>query len=442
MADKPGDKDPKRAKKSTMFGIAPPPLPGAGGKQARKGTLQGMPSAAPPAESDEPELIIEPAVEEVILDADGEELEESGSRERAAPPPPLPGGKKAPPLPKSPKAAAKPAAPAPGKKAEAPAATDGPPTSKFLAAKPATADKPNQWANVVTGKLPALGLRTILPADALDPPSPDANAPRGAARSTGSSAENELLKPRPMPAGFFAKGGATTSKGAPTEGAPPSEPAPSPEEEALLSLDLSPLDRPTGPPVKLALDAADAERDAWGAVSAEPRTVLSAIPSLNPPPSNDRVTTPPPPRKDPEKPAARELVSRSRPPSGRVDLAHEMRDRFALDDFTGALRSAELVLGRDPGNKEADGVAKASRERLAQLYISRIGSLSSVPMVMVPDAEVRWLGLDHRAGFLLSRIDGVATVDELVDVSGMGRLEALKILAELLEAKAIRFTRG
>jgi hypothetical protein len=61
---------------------------------------------------------------------------------------------------------------------------------------------------------------------------------------------------------------------------------------------------------------------------------------------------------------------------------------------------------------------------------------------MVPDAEVRWLGLDHRAGFLLSRIDGVATVDELVDVSGMGRLEALKILAELLEAKAIRFTGG
>ena len=432
MADKPGDKDPKRAKKSTMFGIAPPPLPGGGGKQARKGTLQGMPSAAPPADPDEPELIIEAASDEVILDADGEELEESGSRERAAPPPPLPGGKKAPASPKSPQVKAE-AKPVPPPAKASPAAPVPPPPSKFLAAQPTAPAKANPWANLVTGKLPALGLRTIPPAKAQESNIDSLTPPEASGRSSGSSAENELLKPRPLPAGFFAKGGA------PVPGPPPAD------DDGLLNLDLSPLDRPTTPPEKLALDAAEAERDAWGAVSDEPRGVLSAIPSLNPPAAdriNARATTPPPPRKDREKPAARELVSRSRPPSGRVDLAHEMRDRFALDDFTGALRSAELVLGREPGNKEAEGVARASRERLAQGYISRIGSLSSVPVVMVPDAEVRWLGLDHRAGFLLSRIDGVATVDELVDVSGMGRLEALKILAELLEAKAIRFTGG
>jgi hypothetical protein len=133
------------------------------------------------------------------------------------------------------------------------------------------------------------------------------------------------------------------------------------------------------------------------------------------------------------------LIDRSRPSETNIDLATEMADRYALGDFTAALQAAELLLGRDPEHAEAKRFAESSRERLVQIYTSRIGSLKRVPRVTVVEAEVRWLGHDHRAGFLLSRIDGKSSIDEIIDVSGMMRLEALKTLADLVDAGAIQF---
>jgi hypothetical protein len=39
---------------------------------------------------------------------------------------------------------------------------------------------------------------------------------------------------------------------------------------------------------------------------------------------------------------------------------------------------------------------------------------------------------------LLSRVDGLSTIEEVLDVCGMPRLEALKTLVDLLERGAIR----
>lgn len=135
---------------------------------------------------------------------------------------------------------------------------------------------------------------------------------------------------------------------------------------------------------------------------------------------------------------ALDLVDHSRP-SAELDLEGEMQDCYALDDLTGALRFAELILGRDPTSGEARHIADDCRVRLQGLYSSKIGELTRVVEVALDEAELRWLGLDHRSGFLLSRIDGVTTVEELLDVCGMPKLEALKTLAELVERGAIRF---
>ena len=132
------------------------------------------------------------------------------------------------------------------------------------------------------------------------------------------------------------------------------------------------------------------------------------------------------------------LVQQTRKSHSALDLVAEMAERYALDDFTGALRISELVLGREPDHPDARRIAGESRRRLEHLYTSRLGGLARVPRVALPDADLRWLGLDHRAGFLLSRVDGQNTIDELVDISGMPKLEALKTLVELLDVGAIR----
>jgi hypothetical protein len=141
-----------------------------------------------------------------------------------------------------------------------------------------------------------------------------------------------------------------------------------------------------------------------------------------------------------------ERRSRPPPPPPVTDLGRDMADRFELGDFSGALRVAELALGQSPDDPAAQRIAQSSREKLVQLHGARLGALAGVvpeklgrcvPTVIVPEHEVRWLGLDHRQGFVLSRLDGRASIDDLLDVTGMSRLEIYRTLVELLEAKAI-----
>jgi hypothetical protein len=134
---------------------------------------------------------------------------------------------------------------------------------------------------------------------------------------------------------------------------------------------------------------------------------------------------------------ALDLVDRSRPLLP-PDLVSEMEELYALDDLTGALRHAELILGRIPEHEQALRCAANCRQRLVQLYSSKIGRLDRVVVQALGDSQLRWLGLDHRSGFLLSRVDGISTLEELLDICGMPRLEALKTLADLLDRGAIR----
>ena len=152
--------------------------------------------------------------------------------------------------------------------------------------------------------------------------------------------------------------------------------------------------------------------------------------------SESQLELPASPSKDRQSEEALELVG-SRDSHLAIDLRTEMRELFALDDFTAALSIAELLLGQDETDEDAAGVASECRRRLVQLFTSRIGDLNAVPRTRVRPEEVRWLGLDHRGGFLLSQINGSYTVEELCDVSSMPRLDTLKTIVELKDAGAI-----
>ena len=121
------------------------------------------------------------------------------------------------------------------------------------------------------------------------------------------------------------------------------------------------------------------------------------------------------------------------------DPVAEMRGRFSLGDYTGALEMAELLLAEDPGNLEAAECGENCRSVLQGMYSARIGPLERVPVVVVPRAQMRWLSMDHRAGFVLSLVDGSSTIDMILDVSGMPRLDTLRILHELVQQKIVAF---
>lgn len=188
---------------------------------------------------------------------------------------------------------------------------------------------------------------------------------------------------------------------------------------------LNPSGYPTAPPPRgFGVDRFDWEMTPPGSDSRRPG------PSASAPVVSEQTLRPP------ELAFSRELPEYGS--SGpNIEPMSEMKDRFAMGDFSGALELAEQTLALEPHHGETLALAQKCREVLLDMYMSRLQNLASPPRVVMKPDELRWLSLDHRAGFLLSMVDGHSTFDEVLDVSGMPRLDAMRILCELLEKNVI-----
>ena len=119
----------------------------------------------------------------------------------------------------------------------------------------------------------------------------------------------------------------------------------------------------------------------------------------------------------------------------------EIEERLALDDHTAALEMARARLRARPSDEKAAGYAERCEQTLTEMFLSRIGDLSQRVHVAMSETELHWLNLDHRAGFMLSRVDGPITVDELLEICGMPRLDALRTLHDLVQQKVVTLRR-
>lgn len=63
----------------------------------------------------------------------------------------------------------------------------------------------------------------------------------------------------------------------------------------------------------------------------------------------------------------------------------------------------------------------------------------SIPRVLKSLAQVSKLKIDHRAGFLLAHVDGMQTLEEILDICAMPPAEALELIASLKEMGVIEF---
>lgn len=117
------------------------------------------------------------------------------------------------------------------------------------------------------------------------------------------------------------------------------------------------------------------------------------------------------------------------PPSPQILMA----EKYDMNDFSGALRIAEQILEQNPDDLDAFQYRKSCRDRLLQIYEARIGNMDRVPELRVNTHELMWRNLDASAGFVLSRIDGVGSYADILDISGMPKFETCQILWQLLE---------
>ena len=119
------------------------------------------------------------------------------------------------------------------------------------------------------------------------------------------------------------------------------------------------------------------------------------------------------------------------------DLLAAAEGLFQNQDFEQSFELCEKVLKEKPDDEKAKGLRVQLCERLLPLYERRLGDLGKVPVVQMPEHAVVWHKLDHRAGFLLSRIDGMLSYDDVLDICGMPRFDACRILVQLIEKEVI-----
>lgn len=200
------------------------------------------------------------------------------------------------------------------------------------------------------------------------------------------------------------------STGEPVSGSPP------PAERPSLRLS----DRPPAPSSASLLSLANAFATQSDDASKDSHS------SSGPPPSSRRLT-------------ARGAHSDSAPGGApaRAKLVEQMRDKLSVGDYTGALAMAEGLETDETYGVEARRCAEVCRSVLEKMYIARIGPLDRVPHVNVPREQLRWLSIDHRAGFVLSHVDGVSSFEMILDVSGMPTLDVLRILHRLVQERVI-----
>jgi hypothetical protein len=101
------------------------------------------------------------------------------------------------------------------------------------------------------------------------------------------------------------------------------------------------------------------------------------------------------------------------------------------NDLERAVTAVDLALSEDPNSALAQKLIHRNREIIMNAFQGFLGDLQRSPSLVRPLHELGSAPISPRAAFLLSRVDGTLSLDEILDVSGMPRLEAYRYLCQL-----------
>ena len=122
---------------------------------------------------------------------------------------------------------------------------------------------------------------------------------------------------------------------------------------------------------------------------------------------------------------------------GKATVAHQDGHGAVSNGDAGAAEGAmrEAEEAPPPGIVE---VIEPARPLLARVFAAYVGPLGGVPVLAPRAAEIARTRLGEQERRLIGRIDGLRTLEELFDGSGLGSTDALRIAARLIRAGAVR----
>jgi hypothetical protein len=103
-----------------------------------------------------------------------------------------------------------------------------------------------------------------------------------------------------------------------------------------------------------------------------------------------------------------------------------------IEDLDRAVLAIEMAMIEAPDSAAAQKLIYRARDAILNAYQRYVGDLGCRPRLALGLHEMSTRTIDSRAAFLLTRVDGNMTFEEILDVSGMPRLEAFRYLVALV----------
>jgi hypothetical protein len=113
-------------------------------------------------------------------------------------------------------------------------------------------------------------------------------------------------------------------------------------------------------------------------------------------------------------------------------LIERAENECVAGNHDAAITALDLALDEQPDSAIAQKLIHRHLDTILDIYERYLDNPTAVPALQISPSEFREHAIDNRAAFLLTRIDGVLTVEDILDVSGMPRLETCRYLCSML----------
>jgi len=120
----------------------------------------------------------------------------------------------------------------------------------------------------------------------------------------------------------------------------------------------------------------------------------------------------------------------------------EMRSALAHENYDQAFSSAQRMLEHDAHDAEALAAMRISQQHVAASVKERALDRGAVPTLLIDREQATSGQLTAKERYVLSRIDGERTLNQIIQVSPVSEVELLHIVEKLREQGLVGFKKG
>jgi CRP-like cAMP-binding protein len=126
----------------------------------------------------------------------------------------------------------------------------------------------------------------------------------------------------------------------------------------------------------------------------------------------------------------------------RAALRGLARQAQSIGDYPASQRAIRELLREGVEDDEIHALQAENLKQIEAAYLARLGSLDRTPQLALTPDQLVWHNLDVHKGFVLSRVDGVLTARDIIDIVHLPRRDTIRLLAELVQDGILVMKKG